>query len=735
MSQKAEVVLSLKDNFSETLRKAKETQEKFTKDLEGMQKRLDEINRTKATIKIDADEAKRELNNAKKAYEEFNDELHKDALIEAQQRFDTFNDSLKETTRQANNVKRAMQELVAEESKVGNHAGSTGSSEGGADGGAEESSDVSLKTVGATILSSKLFSQVKDAVSGYLSTSIRSAYGAAVGDTVENLASGVLGGVGSGAGIGAFFGGPIGAAIGAGIGGLVGLFTGSLKDSSQKQADRDSLFQNTVQGIYDEVLEMRQDMLTEGSLIAAQRESNLTAFSTLLRDEAGRYSFMPDSEFGMFGANNYTAVDAAGWGRIDPKVYAQDFLDSIVAFSRKTPFGYDELTSISKTLLTYGYKSEDIIPMLTKIGDAGAALGWDSSAKVSVATYLGRMSMSDRVTMQYLNPLIAQGINVIDYIRQSLEPALGELSNADVMDMVSKGELSGEAVSKVILEYMGADFQGSMDELQHSYDGLQSTLEDWEGEMQAAMGRGFNEARKPQMEQQIQWYEDHAEELEEMYEAVGVYEANLIGTKEQTMRDKFDELLHQYKDGPASPGEMSQALYEAIIDAKVEYFDTDAYQSLYSSQQELVNRIQQDLAQSHYDCGYALGQEFTKGYKSAVETATDIFESLFNDPYVRLALGQLGIHINSSSNGEYAGSGGKYAYGIQSVPYDDYPALLHAGERVMTAAQARAADQSPGGSVMITGNTFVVRQESDIEAIAEALYAKLAEASAVYVGG
>ena len=292
------------------------------------------------------------------------------------------------------------------------------------------------------------------------------------------------------------------------------------------------------------------------------------------------------------------------------------------------------------------------------------------------------------------------------------------------MDMVSKGELSGEAVSKVILEYMGADFQGSMDELQHSYDGLQSTLEDWEGEMQAAMGRGFNETRKPQMEQQIQWYEDHAEELEEMYEAVGVYEANLIGTKEQTMRDKFDELLEEYKNGPASPGEMSQALYEAIVDAKVEYFDTDAYQSLYRSQQDLVNHIQEDLAQSNYDCGYALGQEFTKGYLAGLEGSEDAERKLRQYIY-----DTLGWDWPSGDEGR------GHAYGIQSVPYDNYPALLHAGERVMTAAQARAADQSPGGSVMITGNTFVVRQESDIEAIAEALYAKLAEASAVYVGG
>ena len=67
---------------------------------------------------------------------------------------------------------------------------------------------------------------------------------------------------------------------------------------------------------------------------------------------------------------------------------------------------------------------------------------------------------------------------------------------------------------------------------------------------------------------------------------------------------------------------------------------------------------------------------------------------------------------------------GGYATGLARVPYNDFPALLHEGERVLTAAEARGYN-GQAGQVMISGNNFTVRQESDIDAIAEALLNKL----------
>jgi TP901 family phage tail tape measure protein len=65
---------------------------------------------------------------------------------------------------------------------------------------------------------------------------------------------------------------------------------------------------------------------------------------------------------------------------------------------------------------------------------------------------------------------------------------------------------------------------------------------------------------------------------------------------------------------------------------------------------------------------------------------------------------------------------GSHASGLDRVPYDGYNARLHKDETVLTRTEASAYREGGGNgggpSVLVTGNTFHVRHDSDIDAIA-----------------
>ncbi len=63
------------------------------------------------------------------------------------------------------------------------------------------------------------------------------------------------------------------------------------------------------------------------------------------------------------------------------------------------------------------------------------------------------------------------------------------------------------------------------------------------------------------------------------------------------------------------------------------------------------------------------------------------------------------------------------AVGIDYVPYDNFPALLHQGERVQTAVEARSQRRVP--AITITGNSFSIREDADVDRVASALLRKI----------
>ncbi len=61
--------------------------------------------------------------------------------------------------------------------------------------------------------------------------------------------------------------------------------------------------------------------------------------------------------------------------------------------------------------------------------------------------------------------------------------------------------------------------------------------------------------------------------------------------------------------------------------------------------------------------------------------------------------------------------------GIDYVPYDNFSCSAAPGERVQTAVEARSQRRVP--AITITGNSFSIREDADVDRVASALLQKI----------
>lgn len=380
-----------------------------------------------------------------------------------------------------------------------------------------------------------------------------------------------------------------------------------------------------------------------------------------------------------------------------------------------TPFLYDDLTAMSKTLATFGYDAKSILPVLSTIGDAGAALGMSTSDMTTVAQALGRMKSSDKATLEDLNILNDRGIGAVGMLAEAKGKSQGE-----IYDMISKGQIAGTEAVEIILSALTDGFSGAMEEQSKTFAGRSSTLEGWEQEMANAQGEAYNTLRSEGKQRQIDYYAGITDELSGLNAMIGAGEAAQENLKEQYLREAMTTLLTgtvgslyegEQADTLARLHEEYTALEAAFQDASEEEKITlgEKADSLKSQAEALaegafgasgkmqeVRDVELDLISAIRENTKALGEAAYLGdYEKQQE----------------LSKGR-GLNGNVTADSSYRSlrerDFGPHAWGLDYVPYDNFPALLHQGERVLTASQARAADQGAGPRVQVTvtGNSF-----------------------------
>lgn len=170
--------------------------------------------------------------------------------------------------------------------------------------------------------------------------------------------------------------------------------------------------------------------------------------------------------------------------------------------------------------------------------------------------------------------------------------------------------------------------------------------------------------------------------------------------------------------------QLATAKGEAESLAYSTYMQSEAADAMTAANIALADGIAAGAGDAYKNAGYSLGLKLTEGISSAINA------------YVPDTITVPVVY--STTTGSSGGGSGNYdptdptrsqklsAIGENRVPRDNTLYLLHEGERVLTAREARAQDQGGTGGVNIyMGGNYTVRQDSDISAIAEAVAARI----------
>lgn len=670
------IAISAQDSYSSAIKSMAQITKSFSKDMDEMEGKLSQLNKNRYSLKMDLREAQKKLSDAEKQFQKT--KKAKDALArdDAQANFDRIQRNLALVTKGAREAENQMKKTGEAFRKVDNQGGSG--------------------SFGKNIVNALAVSGIGDAAKQLAQQGANAIFASAFGDAGGTLASNILSMGMTGASTGLMLGGPLGMAIGAGVGAGVGLISGGIQNKEKK----DDAFKSYYGELYSSAVERHAAELESGSGIASGRETDLISFSTL------------------FGSRET----------------AKTYLSELVNMANTTPFLYDDLTAMSKTLATFGYDAESILPVLSTIGDAGAALGMSTSDMTTVAQALGRMKSSDKATLEYLNILNDRGIGAVGLLAEAKGKSQGE-----IYDMISKGQIAGTEAVEIILSALTDGFSGAMEEQSKTFAGRSSTLEGWEQEMANAQGEAYNTLRSEGKQRQIDYYAGIADEMSGLNAMIGAGEAAQENLKEQYLREAMNAVLKgteirlyegEQAETLARLHEEYTALEAAFQDASEEekitlgekadslksqaealaegaFGASDKMQEVRDVELELISAIRENtkaLGEAAYLGDYEKQQELSKGQGFGNVTADPGYRSLRERDY------------------------GPHAWGLDYVPYDNFPALLHQGERVLTASQARAADRGMGVNVTFSG-PVTVREEADLDRLAAKLAANVVRAA------
>lgn len=167
---------------------------------------------------------------------------------------------------------------------------------------------------------------------------------------------------------------------------------------------------------------------------------------------------------------------------------AKDFLAELETFAANTPFELPGLLQASKKMLAFGFTANQVIPILTAVGDSAAALGMGQEGIDRLTIAIGQMQAKGKVSAEEMLQLAEAGVPAW----QMLADAMGT-SIPQAMKMAEKGTIDSATGIQAIISGMNSKFGGMMQEQSSTINGMLSNIQDSIGQTMVVIGDDITE--------------------------------------------------------------------------------------------------------------------------------------------------------------------------------------------------------------------------------------------------
>lgn len=225
---------------------------------------------------------------------------------------------------------------------------------------------------------------------------------------------------------------------------------------------------------------------------------------------------------------------------------ALSMMEELADFAAHTPFELSGLQTATRQLLAYGFTADDVIPMLTAVGDATAALGTGQAGIESVTRALGQMQAKGKVQAEEMLQLTEQGIPAWQMLADTLGTDV-----AEAQQMVTDGAVDSATAIDALISGMEDRYGGMMEEQSKTVEGLFSNLSD-------AIEQPLMKLRESDA------YEDFAESLEDVVDAAGPFVESLLPHMERGLETAAD-VLDAATDAMGAFADMGEDGQEQLI--------------------------------------------------------------------------------------------------------------------------------------------------------------------------